>query len=119
MALRARSTALAAVPLALLLAGCAGWHQVEVSTSVLDRPPGEIRVTLPDGQRVVLDHPQLVHDSILGTIHGQDTSVALSDVQRMALRRPDREEVKAAGTVWLAALLTVVAAWVVLLVSSS
>lgn len=102
---------LAALALWLLAAGCGGWKQVTVSPTALDQEQAKLRLTLPDGQRVMVSQARLVRDSIVGTIHGHDTTVALTDVQRMAVRAPDPERAAATGTFWVAALVTFVGIW--------
>ena len=71
------------------LTACTSWRVQPVSPEQLlnDERPKAVRVQRADRSRVVLNSPQLVSDSLLGTTHGQRTAVPLADITQIAVRR--------------------------------
>lgn len=52
-------------------------------------PVKEVRVTLRSGERIALDFPMVVGDSLRGTLHGGTArSVSLHDVAGVEVRKP-------------------------------
>lgn len=77
----------------LALAGCSTWRVVDVSPKAVNGSP-EVRVTRPDGSRVVVTSPRMTRDSLLGTRGGEPAgalALPLSEVSRIAIRQPDGE----------------------------
>ncbi|HVE78157.1 MAG TPA: hypothetical protein VNA89_04830 [Gemmatimonadaceae bacterium] len=73
------------------LHGCTSWHRRDVSAGAApaissDHP---VRITRMDGSTMVLEHPRVVGDSVVGDVGDppRRAAVALSDVQRMDVRR--------------------------------
>ena len=73
------------------LTACTSWRVQPVSPERLlnDESPKAVRVQRADSSRVVLNSPQLVSDSLLGTTRGQRTAVPLADITQIAVRRGD------------------------------
>jgi hypothetical protein len=71
------------------LTACTSWRVQPVSPEQLldDERPKAVRVQRADRSRVVLNSPQLVPDSLLGTTRGQRTAVPLADITQIAVRR--------------------------------
>ena len=92
------------------LAACTSWH-VEKGVSPLQLIPTEhpsaVRLTQADGSHIVLHQPRIgVGDSLAGVNNGTPSSVAVSEVTQVAIRK-----VSAGKTIGLAVgILTVVAA---------
>ena len=49
--------------------------------------PSTVRLRLQDSTWVVLDRPYLMHDSVTGTLKGVPSTVPLSDVREVAVRK--------------------------------
>lgn len=91
----ARFARLAAVPMlacALLLGACTSWHARPVSqpgagTFVAKRA----RVTRADGTSLVVADARVRNDTLSGTVEngGAPVSLALADVRRVEVRRPN------------------------------
>ena len=95
---------------AAVATGCTSWSgPVRPAPEVLVRPRAvEARVLRADGTFLVLRDPTIRHDSIAGRLGGgPDTALALSDVARLEVRRPDG--LRTAGLVLLGAALPFVA----------
>ena len=73
-------------------AACQAWHTEGVAPEavVATRQPGKLRVTRVDGSRIVLKHPVLQGDTLVGTGQRrsgqQDARVALTDVRQLETR---------------------------------
>jgi len=82
---------IAAVLLATYLSACTSWRVQPVSPEQLlnDQHPKAVRVQRADRSRVVLNSPELVSDSLLGTARGQRAGVPLADITEIAVRRVD------------------------------
>jgi hypothetical protein len=82
------------LPLALLLwtvPACTAWH-VEQGISpqqlLATKHPAAVQVTLADSSQLVLHDPKIqAGDSLVGSIHGADSSVAAADVRQIATRK--------------------------------
>jgi hypothetical protein len=86
-----RGRFLRTVSLALIVTGqaaCSSWHVESASPAqVLESHPGKVRVRRTDGTHLVLSHPHVVQDSLVGQVHGQPGAVALVEVDDVAVRR--------------------------------
>jgi hypothetical protein len=74
---------------------CSAWRVQSVAPAELlrtDRPPTAVRLRLQDSTRVVLLRPHLADDSVTGTLKGAKSTVPLSAITEVALRRfsPER-----------------------------
>jgi hypothetical protein len=79
---------------------CTGWHvqRLAPESVLVARQPTKVRVTRTDGSQQILNHPTLVHDTLVGTgSHGKtppgtplpvagETRIALSDVRHVSTR---------------------------------
>ena len=80
-------------PIAILLlglhvAGCYGWHARDASQIVSEGRPSAIRVTMRDGNRLVLDQPAVRNDSIVSATHRLGVGdIASLEVRRMSALR--------------------------------
>lgn len=72
-----------------MASGCSSWHTVPVSPRALvaDARPDRVRVTEPDGTRLVIAQPQVVGDSLVGLRGHRPVGVGLGDVTEIAVRR--------------------------------
>jgi len=85
--------------IAAYLPACTGWRVQDPTPEVVvrDRAPPAIRITQLDGSTLVVHHPMIVADSIVGqltpTKAGQESvasvAVALSTVKVLEVRRVD------------------------------
>ena len=84
-----RSAMLSTLLVVTTLTACTSWRVQPVSPERLlnDERPKAVRVQRADSSRVVLNSPQLVSDSLLGTTRGQRTAVPLADITQIAVRR--------------------------------
>ena len=72
------------------LAGCTTWRVQNLTPQqVIDRwHPASVRVTTADSSEFVLNHPRIAGgDSLAGLRGGAPSSVAVSDVTQVAIRR--------------------------------
>jgi len=95
--------------LLLYLPACTAWH-VEKGVSpeqlIATKHPNAVRVTRPDSSNIVLHQPRIAAgDSLSGLHNGAPSSVAVSDVRQVAIRK-----VSAGQTIALVLGITVVAA---------
>lgn len=102
---------------ATTLTACTSWRVQPVSPEqlLIDQRPKAVRVQRADRSRVVLNAPQLVPDSLLGTTRGQRTAVPLADITQVAVRRVNA--LKTGGLIF-GILATTFAVIVVAIVSS-
>ena len=81
------------------LVGCTTWKMQNLSPqdAINQRRPYQVRLTRPDSSTLVLFRPQIVGDSLIGEPVDPDytrqprqrVALPLSDIQSLALRRPD------------------------------
>ena len=89
---RNRSHVLAMAPLAsllLVLSGCSHWrvHQPGPASLISQRNPERVQVVARDSTRLLLDRPQVVGDSLVGTADGARVALALTDIATVSERR--------------------------------
>jgi hypothetical protein len=77
------------VVLLLLTGACTSWHVETLPPAqlVAEQEPDQVRVRLVDRQRFVLRMPAVLGDSLVGTQDGGTRSVALAEVNEIAVRR--------------------------------
>lgn len=75
----------------------------EVTPAAMGALPGQVRVTLPDGERVDLASPRIVNDSLVGQSASGRVAIPVNLVMRLAIREPDRQTSGAARTVFITA----------------
>jgi hypothetical protein len=80
---------LGALHVGTTLTACTSWRVQRVSPEQLlkNERPRAVRVYRADRSSVILNRPQLVTDSLLGTIRGQRTGVPLAGITQIAVRR--------------------------------
>ena len=71
---------------------CQAWHTERVAPQVvLATQPTKLRVTRTDGGQIVLQHPVVRADTLVGIDHHQqdqqEVHIALTDVRQVATRR--------------------------------
>ena len=73
------------------LPACTTWHfedGVSPLQLIAAQHPNVVRVTLPDRSRIVLHQPRIAAgDSLSGILNGAPSSVAVSDVTQVAIRK--------------------------------
>ncbi len=72
-----------------LAVGCATWRIETTPPAELvssPRPPGSLRVTRQNGERMMLASPRVIGDSLLGFNGGKTVGVELGDIQELATR---------------------------------
>jgi len=103
--------------LALLAAGCmTGPRPVNYAPGdyLTANQPGQVWVTLNNGNEMVIAGPKVITDTIFGwTVEGEDLMVAVSDIREIRVRRMDPLR-----TALIPATVAVGAAAVVMLVSN-
>jgi hypothetical protein len=84
-----RSTTVGGLFLLIALTSCTSWRVQQVSPEQLlnDERPRAVRVQRTDSSRVILNNPQLVHDSLQGMIRGQRAGIPLTDITQIGVRR--------------------------------
>jgi hypothetical protein len=96
--------------------GCSTWQVVDVSPRAVEGSH-EVRVTRPDGTRVVIASPRIAGDSLVGTRGGHPASAValpLSEVSRLAIRHADGER-NSAILLFAGATAATFALWLVLI----
>jgi hypothetical protein len=83
MQLCALARNLSVVVLGTSLVGCTSWRVQDVPPAELfqHKEPSHLRVGRGDSSKVVIDHPRLVGDSLVGESHGKPIAVPLAEVQ--------------------------------------
>jgi hypothetical protein len=106
-----------ATTLLLVLVGassaCNTWRVQSVAPEELWRagaPPSTVRLRLQDSTWVVLERPYVLHDSVTGTLKGARSTVPLSNVTEVAVRRFSPGKTVGLVAVGVAGLFVVAAA---------
>jgi len=90
-----RRLARALLLLLIYLSGCTSWEAQQVAPAqvIADRHPSTVRVTRADQSRMVLQHPTVLGDTLVGALDSAkavwESRVALSEVQRIEVRHGD------------------------------
>ena len=73
------------------LSACTSWQVQPVAPEplVTNEHPSAVRVTLLDGNQVVLNGPRISGDSMLGTTKAGSTGVRLVDIKELAVQHGD------------------------------
>ena len=77
------------VTLVAFMSACHKWSTVEPGQPFAEDGIAEVRITQTDGQRVVLKEAAVVGDSLVGLVNGDSTSIALSEVDKIEVRKGD------------------------------
>ena len=72
-----------------VVGACAPYQVVsgEIGRIVPAERPASVRITLPDGDRKVVDDPVTRGDTLMGQTDGEETRVSAEDVAQLELRR--------------------------------
>ena len=77
------------VTLVAFVSACHKWSTVEPGQPFAEEGTEQVRITETDGQRVVVKQAAVVGDSVVGLVNGDSVSVALSDVDKVEVRKTD------------------------------
>ncbi len=77
------------VTLVAFMSACHKWSTVEPGQPFAEEGTEELRITRTDGQWFVLKDAAVVGDSVVGLMHGDSASFALSDVDQVEVRKGD------------------------------
>lgn len=97
--------------LACATSGCSAWRQVAVSPAALATEPKEVRVTRPDGTRLILYDPAMTPDSIAGVHEGNRLALPLAEVSRIAVPSASKSQLEA-GTTFVGAAFAAIGIWI-------
>ena len=106
---------IATVLLPCYLAACLTWQPQEVSPeqALGDGQPDKVRLTLIDGNRIVMEEPRILGDSLTGVYSGRQVTIPLSAVTEVELRGNISGEEAIAAVFVTAAFLGLVAVVVI------
>ncbi len=77
------------VTLVAFMSACHKWSTVEPGQPFAEEGTEELRFTGSHGQRVVLKEAAVVGDSLVGLVSGDSASFALSEVDKIEVRKGD------------------------------
>ncbi len=77
------------VTLVAFMSACHKWSTVEPGQPFAEEGTAEVRITQTHGQRVVLKESVVVGDSVVGLVNGDSASFALSDMDKIQVRKGD------------------------------
>jgi hypothetical protein len=77
------------VTLVAFMSACHKWSTVEPGEPFAEEGTEELRFTGSRGQRVVLKEPVVVGDSVVGLVNGDSASFALSEMDKIQVRKGD------------------------------
>ena len=88
---RHQSASVAAILIALSLAGCTSWYVERVHPqAVIDREhPTAIQVREKKGAQYIMNTPALAGDSLTGTVNEARRGVPLTAIEWIAVRKPN------------------------------
>ena len=77
------------VTLAAFMSACHKWSTVEPGEPFAEEGTAELRISTADVYRVVVKQSSAVGDSVVGLVDGEPTSIALSEVKKVEVRKGD------------------------------
>jgi hypothetical protein len=77
------------VTVVAFMSACHKWSTVEPGQPFAEEGTEEVRFTGVRGQRVVLKEPVVVSDSVVGLVNGDSASFALSEMDKIQVRKGD------------------------------
>ena len=77
------------VTLVAFMSACHKWSTVEPGQPFAEEGTEELRFTGIHGQRVVLKESAVVGDSVVGLVNGDSASFALSEMDKIQVRKGD------------------------------
>ncbi len=77
------------ITLVSFMSACHKWSTVQPGQPFAEEGAEELRITRTDGQRVVLKESVVVGDSVVGLVNGDSASFALSDMDKIQVRKGD------------------------------
>jgi len=77
------------VTLVAFMSACHKWSTVQPGEPFAEEGTAELRFTGSHGQRVVLKESVVVGDSVVGLVNGDSASFALSEMDKIQVRKGD------------------------------
>jgi hypothetical protein len=77
------------VTLVAFMSACHKWSTVQPGQPFAEEGTEEVRITQTHGQRVVLKESAVVGDTLVGLVNGDSASIALSEVDKVEVRKGD------------------------------
>jgi hypothetical protein len=77
------------VTLVAFMSACHKWSTVQPGQPFAEEGTEEVRITQTGGQRVVLKKSVVVGESVVGIVEGDSASIALSEVDKIEVRKGD------------------------------
>jgi hypothetical protein len=77
------------VTLVAFMSACHKWSTIEPGQPFAEEGTEELRITQTHRQRVVLKESVVVGDSVVGLVNGDSASIALSEVDKIEVRKGD------------------------------
>jgi hypothetical protein len=77
------------VTLVAFMSVCHKWSTVEPGQPFAEEGTAEVRITQTHGQRVVVKEAAVVGDSVVGLVNGDSAAFALSEMDKIQVRKGD------------------------------
>ncbi len=77
------------VTLVAFMSACHKWSTVEPGQPFAEDGNAEVRITQTDGQRVYVKESAVVGDTLTGLVNGHSASIALSETDKIEVRKTD------------------------------
>ena len=77
------------VTLVAFMSACHKWSTVQPGQPFAEDGNAEVRITQTDGQRVYVKESAVVGDTLTGLVNGHSASIALSETDKIEVRKTD------------------------------
>jgi len=77
------------VTLVTFMSACHKWSTVQPGQPFAEDGNAEVRITQADGQRVYVKESAVVGDTLTGLVNGHSASIALSETDKIEVRKTD------------------------------
>jgi len=77
------------VTLVTFMSACHKWSTVQPGQPFAEDGNAEVRITQTDGQRVYVKESAVVGDTLTGLVNGHSASIALSETDKIEVRKTD------------------------------
>ena len=77
------------VTLVTFMSACHKWSTVQPGQPFAEDGNAEVRITQTDGQRVYVKESAVVGDTLTGLVNGNSASIALSETDKIEVRKTD------------------------------
>ena len=77
------------VTLVTFMSACHKWSTVQPGQPFAEEGTAEVRITQTDGQRVYVKESAVVGDTLTGLVNGHSASIALSETDKIEVRKTD------------------------------